>query len=329
VNGNPPLLSVLMTNYNYGQFVGEALEAILAQSYKRIEVIVIDDASTDNSVDVIQGIAGKDERVRVIVNDRNAGGLACINKIVSVARGEYYYSAASDDRVLPGFFEKSMTLLAQHPNAGLCCADPVYLDGEMRVLRQVSLHMGDRPCFFSPFEVPKLLQKRGMNIPGHTMVVKRSAIIEAGYFLSQLRWHCDWFAHFVIAFRYGMCYVPEPLAALRVHGGSYSAVGVKRRAMQRTVLDNLLSVLKEPQYQDVFEDFRRSGIWPVFNLPALWMMLSQPKYWSYLSPLLVRRMLWYGVRGELARLLPAPAKRFYRRFRRADYSVLLPGELPT
>src|SRR5688572_14043909 len=103
-----PTLSVAISNYNHAHYLPDALEAILSQSYPAMEVIVIDDASTDNSVDVIERFARQNRSLRLIRNSSNMGVLHNANKLLGMVSGEYFYSAAADDRVLPGFFAKSM-----------------------------------------------------------------------------------------------------------------------------------------------------------------------------------------------------------------------------
>jgi glycosyltransferase involved in cell wall biosynthesis len=85
-------------------------------------VIVIDDGSTDNSVEVIEGFARKDPIVRLYRNEQNQGVIFSLNRGLNLAAGEYIIFSAADDRVCPGCFEKSMELLAQYPQAGLCSA---------------------------------------------------------------------------------------------------------------------------------------------------------------------------------------------------------------
>jgi glycosyltransferase involved in cell wall biosynthesis len=66
-------LSVIMVNYNHGKFIGEALDAILSQSYRPMEIIVIDDASTDNSLEIIQQFVRRDLIIRLIRREKNMG----------------------------------------------------------------------------------------------------------------------------------------------------------------------------------------------------------------------------------------------------------------
>src|SRR4051812_21669960 len=118
-------LSVVMPNYNHSHYIGEALEAILGQTFRPMEVIVVDDASTDNSVEVIEQFVRRDSAVRLLRNEQNSGPVPTVNLGLKQASGDYVYTMAADDKILPTFFEKSMNLLAQYPQAGLCSADMI------------------------------------------------------------------------------------------------------------------------------------------------------------------------------------------------------------
>src|SRR5205809_2814761 len=116
-----PSLSVVVPNYNHSQFLPAALGAILEQSVPASEVIVIDDASTDNSLEILNGFARKHPNLKVHRNEKNQGVLFGMRRGIELARSDYVLFAAADDQVLPGFFEKSLRLLARHPEAGLSC----------------------------------------------------------------------------------------------------------------------------------------------------------------------------------------------------------------
>src|SRR5262245_56025904 len=116
---SPPKLSVIVPNFNHAQFLPRCLEAILGQSVRPMEILVMDDASTDNSVEVIESCAQSHPGVRLHRNEQNLGVVANINRGVNLAQGDYLAFAAADDEVAPGFFEKSLALLANNPEAAL------------------------------------------------------------------------------------------------------------------------------------------------------------------------------------------------------------------
>src|SRR5882762_8012778 len=112
-----PTLSVIVPNYNHAQYLPVCLPAILNQSVPALEVIVVDDASTDNSVEVLKAFAQKYSSLRFYRNDQNRGVNYNLNFGLSVAKGDFVFFPGADDEVMPGLFEKSLTLLQQYPKA--------------------------------------------------------------------------------------------------------------------------------------------------------------------------------------------------------------------
>ena len=90
-----PFVSICIPNYNYGQYIGETIKSLLNQTHKNFELIISDNASTDNSMDVINSFS--DPRIRVYENDRNIGGVANANKCFGYAKADYIAGFCSDD----------------------------------------------------------------------------------------------------------------------------------------------------------------------------------------------------------------------------------------
>jgi glycosyltransferase involved in cell wall biosynthesis len=304
-----------MCSYNYGHFIGEALEAILSQSYRPTEVIVVDDASTDNSVDVIREFARRDTNVRLFRNERNMGVVFTANKGFGYASGEYVYFASADDRILPGFFEKSMNLLTRYPQAGLCCSDPIIFESETGVINRKPLFFSNAARYFTPTELIKLARRTNISIRSQTVIAKHSVFRETGGLLPQLKWYCDWFCNYVISFRYGMCYIPEFLTIARIHRNCYSASGAKWPSEQKKIIQQIINLLESSAFNDVFDSFKRTGILSTFQLKILYMILKNPKYWNLLSLLLIRRAFWYEAVRTVVPVTPEAVKRIYRRLR--------------
>jgi glycosyltransferase involved in cell wall biosynthesis len=114
-------LSVVLPNYNHAKFVGRALTALIRQKRAADEIIVIDDGSTDDSLDVIHGIAARAPAIRVLRNEKNIGVIATLQRGLESARGDYVYFAASDDWVFPDFFALALRQLEANPGVGLYC----------------------------------------------------------------------------------------------------------------------------------------------------------------------------------------------------------------
>ena len=125
-----PRLSVVMPNRNHQVYIREALDAILGQSVPAGEVIVIDDASTDSSVKVVEEYARRAPSVVLLKNEKNLGVAASTMRGLERATGEYVMFTASDDTVLPGYFEKALTLFAANPRAGAAFAQCRVIDAK-------------------------------------------------------------------------------------------------------------------------------------------------------------------------------------------------------
>lgn len=101
-----PRVSVYIPNYNYSDYLDLAITSVLTQTFDDLEIIVIDDCSTDSSVNILKKYINPDSRVKVIFNEKNIGLPASANKAISISRGEYILRVDSDDMLLPDCIEK-------------------------------------------------------------------------------------------------------------------------------------------------------------------------------------------------------------------------------
>jgi glycosyltransferase involved in cell wall biosynthesis len=112
-----PLVSVLMTSFNREGYIAQAIESVLAQTMTDFELVVCDDASIDRTVEIARTFEERDSRVRVIVNDRNAGDYPNRNRAATFARGTYIKYHDSDDLMYPHCLAVMTTYLDAAPTA--------------------------------------------------------------------------------------------------------------------------------------------------------------------------------------------------------------------
>jgi glycosyltransferase involved in cell wall biosynthesis len=112
-----PLVSVLIGNYNYASFLGEAIQSVLSQTYTKFEMIVCDDGSTDKSCEVVEQYAQRDSRVRLI-RQQNGGQASAWNTAYRACRGEIICFLDADDRYLPEKVEVVVRALRSYPDSG-------------------------------------------------------------------------------------------------------------------------------------------------------------------------------------------------------------------
>ncbi|MBS1717272.1 MAG: glycosyltransferase [Armatimonadetes bacterium] len=210
-----PKVSVLLTCYNHIRFLPAALDSIVAQTEKDIEIIAIDDGSKDETREWLSACKTP---MRRILNEKNLGTYGSLNVALAAATGDYIAILNDDDLWAPTKLERQLELLARFPKVGLVHTDGGFIDGD------------DKPMPGSPlgFEFPRtetgdvLLDLVYQNkIIASAVLVRRECFAEGGfndaYFGSG-----DWEMWLRISEKWDVGYVPEPLTFYRVHGGNAS-----------------------------------------------------------------------------------------------------------
>lgn len=113
-----PKVSVLMAVYNAEKYLPEAVDSILGQSFTDFECLIVDDGSTDHSLEIINSY--RDPRIEVVRNPRNLGLTRTLNRGLDLARGEYIARMDSDDVSLPERLDRQVAYLDAHPQVGVC-----------------------------------------------------------------------------------------------------------------------------------------------------------------------------------------------------------------
>nr|BFF18829.1 hypothetical protein GCM10025730_23500 [Promicromonospora thailandica] len=123
-----PTVSVVVPCYNYGHFLPETVGSLVTQEGVEVEVIVVDDASTDDSLAVAHGLAGRYPQVRVVANEHNAGQVESFNRGWAQSTGELVVRLDADDLLPPGALARAAAVLEQHPEVGLVYGHPQHFD---------------------------------------------------------------------------------------------------------------------------------------------------------------------------------------------------------
>lgn len=206
-----PLVSVIIPNYNYAQYLREAVDAVLAQTYPNIEVIIVDDGSKDDSREIIESYGGK---IKAIFQ-KNQGVSAARNNGVSESAGEFVAFLDADDAWLPAKIEKQMDLFSADPTFGLVHAGVVEMDDTgNRLLERTDGMDGWVSEELLRFERPVILGG------GSGILVRREAFDEVGGFDTRLSTSADWDFFYQVGSRFKVGFVQDILLRYRVHGSN-------------------------------------------------------------------------------------------------------------
>ncbi len=240
-----PLVSVLIDNYNYGRFIGEAIDSALNQTYPNVEVIVVDDGSTDNSREVIASFG---DRIIPVLQE-NGGQTSALNAGFAASSGEWIHLLDSDDLFKANKVQSIVELAAEYPTAGMIAHNLEYCtaDGE--------------PLDFAPFYILKRalvddrqLARRGKLstwLSAHSSLCIRRDVFERVWPMPDaIRMGTDNYMKWVILSLFPVLQVPESLARQRIHGSNagtilYQTGGAEGRVRLATQEAKILFYMKK------------------------------------------------------------------------------------
>ncbi len=124
------LVSIGMPVYNGDRYLRQALDSILAQDYENFELIISDNASTDQTWEICVEYAAKDKRIRLEQNNTNLGAATNFNRVFELSTSDYFMWAAHDDLWDKTYISKCLKTLQNHPECVLCCSEVTFIDAE-------------------------------------------------------------------------------------------------------------------------------------------------------------------------------------------------------
>lgn len=284
-----PKVTIVIPNFNYAHYLPECLDSILLYALPEAEIVIIDDASTDNSLKIIQEYAKKDARIRVFQNKQNLGLSFNCNLGLKEGRGEFFSFIASDDKLVGPIYEQAIPLLEKNKGIGICCSDFTYFyEGESTIRKDGLYPTKLEQKFFSPKEVCHLFKTTKFWIPSHTSIFRGNLIKKYGGFRKELNLFLDFYLAHKIALVHGAAYIPRSFCAMRLHKNSYSMRTPKNRETQRKAAISLLHLINQDPYR---KEWKKSTILRFVIKSNLISVLVRPRFWKYFFPAFIRYML--------------------------------------
>ncbi len=209
MTNEPPRITVLMPVFNCEAFVGEAIESILDQSFGDFEFLIIDDASTDNTREIIKSY--QDPRITLIEKAHNTGYTRSLNHGLSIAKGEYIARMDGDDISLPERFLRQLEFMDSHPDVVVCGTNFGFVgkDGAK-----------NQPIQHEDIKI-KLLNKTALGHP--TTMIRKKVLFENGIVYDVEKEPAEDYAMWVFLLRVGKLHnLKEVLFKYRQHNNQVS-----------------------------------------------------------------------------------------------------------
>jgi glycosyltransferase involved in cell wall biosynthesis len=236
-DGAPFSLSVVIPNRNDSKYLPRCIRSIVRQDVKPDEFIIIDDESTDDSVEVIRREFEGHRFARLEINPKNLGGVQTANRGLRMAKCKFLLFMGANDFILPGHFARMKACLERFPHAGLWSAMVWLCDEEDRYIRMhPSPVVALRDTYFSGEQCRAMVRDFGGWLTGQTTVYRREALLEAGALDPSLKGLNDLLAALVVASRYGAAFSPVPLGVMRIHRGAFLPETLKNGAELERIL---------------------------------------------------------------------------------------------
>lgn len=212
-----PLVSIVMASYNHERFIEKSIDSILNQTYRNIELIIVDDNSTDNSFLIIKKKAESDRRIRIIKNDKNMGISETMNRGIDLATGEYIMFASSDDTQEPNLvYELVNTIKHSISKNVVVWADGTVIDSNDNLLCSsflTFLRLDGRKKEGNLFK--ELL--KGNFIFGQT-TIRPTELMKRIKFDPSFKYLNDYVVELYSSIECTYIFIPKKLANYRIHG---------------------------------------------------------------------------------------------------------------
>ncbi|MGZ4862113.1 MAG: glycosyltransferase [Halobacteriota archaeon] len=214
MNDSVPTVSVFMKSYNHAPFIGEAIDSVIHQDFDDLELIIVDDASTDGSRQIIEHFQSLDDRIQTIFHEHNRGISKTVNDGIDAARGTFIAQIDSDDVWTKDKLRKQLAVVRKRDDV-LVWTEGAIIDGSGQPVGQTfSELVGSERKKKSGNIFQELLA--GNYILGSSLLYKKQNVGEARYD-EALRYVNDYKFLLELARQYEFYYIEEPLTQYRVH----------------------------------------------------------------------------------------------------------------
>lgn len=260
-----PLVSVVIPSYNQGKYIEKAIHSVLSQDYIDFELLISDDASSDNSWELVQGYA--DSRLRVFRQPYNLGPVGNLVFLIKKSRGKYVALLNSDDYWLPGKLGKQVALMESDPGLGACFTWADLIDDSGRIITGVDEIWSDvfRQSNRSRAEWLRHFFFKGNCICHPSMLIRRDVYDQLGFYNPAFRQLPDFEMWIRLVKVYPIAVLEETLVGHLRTGANTSAVNPETTARNLTelleIFDGFFRDIPDEMFIAGFgENFRLRGV---------------------------------------------------------------------
>ena len=212
------LVSVVIPSYNHKKYIIKAIESVLDQDWPEIDLVVIDDGSTDGSVEIISDLISQRGGFRFFSRE-NRGVIATLNEGISIANGELICFCSSDDFLPPGSLRSRAVYLIENPYSVAVFADIAQVDIRGNHIR-TAMDESAKAVFSAPDPIPLFLD--GVRLPLHSIMSRRNVFLDIGGFDPRFKVCEDLDVQLLHFLKGKVGYIDQVVFCYRLHGENIS-----------------------------------------------------------------------------------------------------------
>ncbi len=215
------MISIITASYNYSEYIRETIESVINQTYTDWEMIIVDDCSTDNSVEIIKSF--DDDRIKLYVNEKNLGLSKTIHKALEKATGDWVVFLESDDKITSDYLERKIEITQKYPEVNLIFNDCEFFGDESRI-KTFNTALAKTRSVLKNKQYPQNMfyefYHNNKIFTFSAVMAKRSDLLKISY-NPKLDYLLDWHLWIQMAYLGKFYYISDKLTFWRLHQNSY------------------------------------------------------------------------------------------------------------
>ncbi|MGH8670739.1 MAG: glycosyltransferase family 2 protein [Burkholderiales bacterium] len=265
-HGERKTISALICNFNHAKYIATAVEAVIAQTRRPDELLIMDDGSTDDSFDIIKRYADKYSWIRAFRREQNKGYISGISELTKIATGDFIHRGASDDYMQPRFIAMTMEMAERYPTVGIVSTALTSFNEQSGFTSVL-----DIPWWNTGYQSPHQFLHDYLEVadPRSTLaastIFRKAVVDELGGWREELD---TWDVSFVLqaaALKYGMVYIDVPAYTWCYRRGAWTHSSNINEAKAIPVCRRYFALMHSPEFRDLFRDVF-PGLWLRANL---------------------------------------------------------------
>ena len=288
------LVSVVIPTYNSAQYLSEAVDSVLRQSYSDFEIIIVDDASTDITGELLNKYLNN-QKVSVMRLDICSGPAAARNAGLNMSKGDIIAFLDADDVWLPEKLDRQVQALKKDPESGWAYCNGLVVDQNLKKMYYITERWNQTEGM-----IYEDILLKSLWVPISSVVIKREVFTHCGPFDPDLRTVEDLDLFLRIARNYKCTYLKDPLFNYRVHNSNLSRIEERMEVGRLKVLDKLIDL--HPEYESELRHIHHRSV----GIGMLWMRERKRARMHFLKAAYYRRGDYKVWAGLVLAIMPSP-----------------------